>query len=157
MTSNYADRPKIQDDADVVRHVDRRSYDSSTNEYDPSAFYRTKKDQDGLSFMQRLVLANEDHADRKEIQRVFALRYKPHKKDVFAELNVHDALETLRDFGQELFFCADPIPASDEIEANDAHVLMIGLPFEGDKIGSLRFEVAGDRLGKVVKGNFPAI
>ena len=152
---------RLANDRNVVRYVggSHAVLNSVSGEYeiDASAFDRTAKDHDGLSFIQRLVLSTDPQRDEDEIRRVVGAWRSLGKTARFAELNVGHAVEALRVFDQDFYFCEDPLPEFDGKPANSAHVLLIGLPFKGEAIGSLRSEWAGELLSGVVLTTFSAI
>jgi hypothetical protein len=150
---------RLGDQTNVVRYVGGsyapESPDGSGIVILPGAFDR--KDEDGLSFIQRLILAKAEKQDKDRICLVFASRRTPGKTAVFAEMNVGDALQALSVFDNDFFFIEDPLPAEGEMLANPAHALLVGLPFPGVAIGSIQSEFAGQLLASVVLNTFPAI
>ena len=155
--SSTADELRRADAAKVVRYVGGSNYDHTTGEVNGSAFDRTPKDADGLSVTQRLVLSTESDKDKSEIRQVFASRMTMGKTAIFTELNVGRALAVLKQFDEDFHFLASPLISSGEKMANPAHALLIGLPFVGEAVGSLKSELAGDLLRSVVHDKFPAV
>ncbi len=152
---------RLADDKNVVRYVGGSHVTLSplTGEFevDASAFDRTAKDHDGLSFTERLVLSIDPHRDEDEIRRVLAARRSLGKTARFVEVNVEQAVKALSVFDNDFYFCEDPLPATTGIPANPAHVLLKGLPFAGEAIGSLSSEWAGELLSGIVTRTFPAV
>lgn len=152
---------RLADDKNVARYVGGSHVTlnplSGEFEVDASAFDRTKKDHDGLSFVERLVLSTDQQRDEIEIRRVLAARRSIGKTARFAELNVGQAVEALSVFDNDFYFCEDPLSAKDGIPANPAHALLKGLPFVGEAVGSLRSEWAGELLSGIVTSTFPAV
>jgi hypothetical protein len=161
MTEYGGAAPKLSDDKNVVRYVggSHCSFDEAAKEIAvyPSAFDRNIKDSDGLSFIERLILSKNPKKDESEIRRVLASRRALGKTAHFAELNVGQALEVLSVFDTDFFFYEDPLSAEGEMLANPAHVLLNGLPFKGEPIGSLTSEWAGELLCGAVSRLFPAV
>jgi hypothetical protein len=154
-------KAKLNGDKNVVRYVGGSfvyvEADSDMFEVGAGAFERTTKDEDGLSFIERLILAKSSKADEDEIRRVLASRRSFGKTAQFAELNVEKALHALSYFDSEFYFCEDPLPTEGEKLANPAHALLIGLPFKGEPAGSMTSEFAGELLSGTVERLFPAI
>ncbi len=75
---------------------------------------------------------------------------------VFVQLNVGAALTALKEFEEDIFVCHDARSAEGTRVANPAHALIIGLPFKGEAVGSLKSELAGDRLRATVHDRFAA-
>lgn len=140
----------------VVRYVGGAHVDGATGQINGSAFDRTAKDVDGLSFTRRGILAAEPMADRDAIRQVMASRLRLGNTAVFAELQVGTALDALKPFESEIFFIEDPLPPRATAMANPAHALMIGYPFAGEQVGSLRSEHAGDLLRLCITDRFAA-
>ncbi|MEQ1551197.1 hypothetical protein [Sphingorhabdus sp.] len=147
---------KLPRKQNVVRYVGGLHYDREKDQVAGSAFDRTTKDNDGLSFTQRRILDADSEADKDSIRKVFASRMSLGRTACFAELNVGKALDALDEFEQDFSFVENPIPAEGDKLANPAHVLLIGLPFKGEVVGTLRSELAGDRLCRAIIGKFPA-
>ena len=158
--SEARENERLTNDKNVVRYVGGSHVVinpvSGEFEIDASAFDRTTKDHDGLSFIERLVLSTDPQRDEVEIRRVLSARRSFGKSARFAELNVGQAIEALRVFDSDFYFCEDPLPASNGIPANPAHALLKGLPFVGEAVGSLRSEWAGELLSGTVTRTFPA-
>ena len=140
----------------VARYVGGMHFDPTTGQVNGSAFERTRKDHDGVSVTRRGIFSNDEAEDRAAIRKVTSSRLKLGKMAVFAELNVGNALESLAEFEQEVYFAADPLEAKGEALANPAHALLIGFPFLGEQVGSLTSELAGDRLRQCIHDRFPA-
>ena len=151
------DPPKLAAKANVVRYVGGSQYDHATGVLNGEAFVRPQKDLDGMSFTQRLIFSTKSEDDKVEIRRVFASRMNVGKTAIFDELNVGRALAALTQFDDDFHFLADPLPAEGSKLANPAHALLIGLPFAGEAVGSLKSELAGDLLQKTVHDKFPAV
>ncbi|MEK6637380.1 MAG: hypothetical protein AABY88_04775 [Pseudomonadota bacterium] len=154
-------KKKLGADRNVVRYVGGASISlgPSAGEFEigAGAFERSTKDEDGLSFIERFVLAKQSKADEDEIRRILASRRSFGKTAQFAELNVGRALEALSYFDNDFYFCEDPLPEDGERLANPAHVLLIGLPFKGELAGSMTSELAGELLSGAVERLFPAM
>jgi hypothetical protein len=161
MTEATGESQRLRDDKNVVRYVGGSHVapipDSDEFEIDGSAFDRTAKDVDGLSFIERLVLSTNQKLDEDEIRSVLGARRLFGKTARFAELNVGQALEALYVFDQDFYFCEDPLPENGDIPAIPAHALLKGLPFKEEAIGSLTSEWAGELLSGAVLRTFPAI
>jgi hypothetical protein len=152
-----AGEPRLPGTDVVARYVGGAHVDSETGEINGSAFERNPKDVDGVSFTRRHIFDQDCNRDRDEIRRVVGSHMKFGKTAVFAELTVGNALEVLQEFEQDIFFVADPIAAAEERLANPAHALLVGFPFKDEQVGSLKSEIAGDRLRLCVTDRFPAI
>lgn len=122
-----------------------------------SAFDRSPKDIDGLSFTQCGMLAKQQAKDQSEIRRIIGSRIALGKTARFAELNVGEAIVALSNFERAFWFQPDPVPQDGERLENPAHTLLIGLPFKGESVGSLNSELAGDLLRRCIRRTFPAI
>lgn len=140
----------------VVRYVGGSHFDPGTGGINGSAFERTPKDVGGVSFARRGVHSTVEADDRDAIRRVAGSRLKLGRNAVFAELQVGAALDVLREFAEDVFFRQDPLAAEGDKLADPAHALLIGFPFKGEQVGSLKSEVAGDRLRRCVSARFPA-
>lgn len=140
----------------VVRYVGGLNFDPGTGRIDGSAFDRRPKDDDGLSFTRRYVLSEDDSADQAHIRTVFASRIKVGATAKFAQIRVGEAIGNLRYFDERFDFIEDPLDLDGTALANPAHALMIGLPFAGESVGSLRSELAGDLLARCVNFVFDA-
>ena len=138
---------QLSAEKNVVRYVGGSQFDSNTG----------KVDADGLSFTEVGVLARNRQADEAQIRTVCGSRIKLGATACFAELNVGAALKALEEFEEEFSFVVDPLPAYGTALENPAHALLLGLPFKGEAIGSLRSELAGDLLAKKVLRTFPAV
>jgi hypothetical protein len=147
---------KLPASRNVVRYVGGKHIGDSTGALNGSAFDRTPKDRDGLSFTQRLILFKSAKKDEAEIRRIVGSRLHMGKMAVFAELNVGAALGALKAFEADFYFREDALAAEGNMLANPAHALLIGLPFVGETVGSLRSEHAGDILRQTVRDTFPA-
>lgn len=157
MTAGPDAARRLDRDGLVVRYVGGFHVDPRTGQINGSAFERTAKDVDGLSFNRRGVFAPDVEGDRAAIRRVMASRLKLGATATFAEINVGSALDALTEFEQDVFFVEHPLPAEDGKVANPAHALMIGFPFAGEQVGSLKSEVAGDRLRLCICDQFSAV
>jgi hypothetical protein len=151
------ERPRVSREENVARHVGGAHFDDTTGQVNGGAFDRSPKDTDGLSVMRRGVLAIDPPDDEIAIRRVMSSVRKLGATSQFVELNVGRMLDALEEFEQEVFVCEDPIPAEGDALANPAHALVVGLPFAGEAIGSLRSELVGDRLRSLVCHTFPAV
>lgn len=141
----------------VARYVGGSHFDPSTKQMNGSAFERNPKDKDGVSFTRRGLLNSDDTQDKDYIRKITASRLKVGKTAVFADLQVDSALLALEEYSQDIYFCNDPLDEDGSELANPAHALLIGFPFKGEQIGSLKSEVAGDKLRDCVIDIFPAI
>ena len=161
MSSVAGEEEKLSADNNVVRYVGGGSISLGPNEGEfeigAGAFERSTKDEDGLSFIERFVLAKQSNSDEDEIRRVLGSRRSFGKTAQFAELNVGKALEALSYFDNDFYFCEDPLPEDGEMLANPAHALLIGLPFKGEPAGSMTSELAGELLSGTVERIFPAM
>jgi hypothetical protein len=161
MSSVGGKKEKLGTDRNVVRYVGGSfvSLGSGENEFEVSAgaFERSTDHEDGLSFIERFILAKQSTADEEEIRRVLGSRRSFGKTAQFAELNVGKALEALSYFDNDFYFCEDPLPEDGEMLANPAHALLIGLPFKGEPAGSMTSELAGELLSGTVERIFPAM
>lgn len=146
----------LESQEQVVRYVGGLNFDQSTGRVDGTAFDRRPKDHDGLSFTRRHVFSSEEEADRNQIRLVFASTIKVGATAKFAQLEVGKALDSLRYFDDIFDFIDDPLDAEGDALANPAHALMVGLPFAGEAVGSLRSELAGDLIAKCVNLVFDA-
>jgi hypothetical protein len=161
MSSAGGKKEKLSADKNVVRYVGGGSISLGPSEGEfeigAGAFERSTKDEDGLSFIERLILAKQSKADEDEICRVLASRRSFGKTAQFAELNAGKALEALSYFDSDFYFCEDPLSEDGEKLANPAHTLLIGLPFKGEPAGSMTSELAGELLSGTVERLFPAM
>jgi hypothetical protein len=160
MSSVEGKKNKLGVDRDVVRYVGGSfiSLGPSEGEFEigAGAFERSAKDEDGLSFVERFVLAKQSNADEDEIRHVLGSRRSFGKTAQFAELNVGKALDALSYLDNDFYFCEDPLPKDGASLANPAHALLIGLPFKGEPAGSMTSELAGELLSGTVERIFPA-
>jgi hypothetical protein len=147
----------VANNEDIVRYVGGRHVDHSTGIVNGSAFDRDQKDDDGLSFTRKAYFSSEENEDDIQIRKVVGSGLKLGKTAVFAQLNVRRALDALAEFEEEIRVVKNPLPANGETLPNPAHALMLGLPFKGEAIGSLKSEVAGDRLRQTIMRTFPAV
>lgn len=152
-----ANQARIADIEDITRYVGASHFDPDTGQINASAFDRTSKDDDGLSVNRTRLFDSDVEKDRTELRRVMASRRTLGKTAVFAQLNVGEAIESLAEFDEDIFVAADPLAATESALANPAHALVHGLPFKGEAVGSLKSELAGDRLRAVINDCFPAI
>ena len=136
-------------------HV-RAHVDPDTGQVSAGAFDRAPKDDDGLSVNRVGVFSGDLAADRSQLRAVMASRMKLGANAAFVQLNAGEAIATLSEFEGPIFICHDPLPASDTALENPAHALIIGLPFKGEAVGSLKSEEAGDRLRALIRDRFPA-
>ena len=157
MNERYGDRPTVGGEETLVRYVGGSHVDSSTGIINGSAFERTAKDTDGVSLTRRGILAAAKDHDREAIKKVVGSRLSLGKTAVFAEIRAGAVLDCLAEFEQGIFICEDPLPEVGLELANPAHALIIGFPFQGESIGSLKSEEAGDRLRHQIQDRFPAI
>jgi hypothetical protein len=161
MTKGAGKQRTLAKSKNVVRYVggSQIDVDSDTGglQANPSAFDRKLKDVDGLSFIQCFVLAKNRVNDIAEIRKVFASRCTVGKTAQFVELNVGQAIVALGAIDSSFYFCEDPQSADGNMLANPAHALLIGLPFKGESIGSMRSEYAGELLVAKVISIFPAM
>jgi hypothetical protein len=79
------------------------------------------------------------------------------KTSVFAEVNVGTALSVLHEFDDAVEIVSKPLPREGKLAADPSHALILGLPFKGETIGSLRSELAGDLLARHVLCMYPAV
>lgn len=146
----------LNPEEEVVRYIGGSKFDSVTGQVGGSAFERPLKDKDGLSFTRRYVFSTDDEQDKKSIRKVFSSRMKVGSTAQFAQLQVGEALASLREFDELFDFVEDPLTAEGDYLANPAHVLLEGLPFKGEVVGSLKSELAGDLLARCVTQVFSA-
>lgn len=151
------DVERLGGDEVVARYVGGSHFDPATNQINGSAFERTAKDHDGVSLNRRGLLDADPEKDRQEIRMITASRLKLGKTAVFAELQISCAIEALDEYSQDIYFCANPLDSNEKELANPAHALLIGFPFKGEQIGSLKSEVAGDKLRNCICDKFPAV
>lgn len=143
-------------DEEVVRYVGGVHIDPENGDIDGSAFHRPPKDKDGLSFTRRYLLSISEQEDIAAIREIFASRMKLGKTAQFAQLQVGAALEVLNQFDEFFDFVEDPLSQENECLSNPAHALLLGLPFKGEAIGSLRSDLAGDLIASCINRAFPA-
>ncbi|WP_174279909.1 hypothetical protein [Sphingomonas bacterium] len=148
--------PRLPPDTIVARYVGGLHLDPGTGQINGSAFERTAKDIDGVSFTRRGILAIGTQQDRAAIRQVMASRLRLGATAVFAELQAGTALDALSEFEQAVSFVEDALAADGDRLANPAHALLLGFPFRGEQVGSLKSEVAGDRLRSCIIDRFPA-
>ncbi|MEO5598048.1 MAG: hypothetical protein ABIQ66_05455 [Novosphingobium sp.] len=142
----------------VVRYVGGAHIDTNTGKVNGSAFDRTLKDIDGLSFTQSGIFAGKQTKDDAQIRLVVGSRLKLGTTACFAQINVGEAQCGLtQEFDSEFFFQEDKLDAEGKWLANPAHALLMGLPFMGESVGSLRSELAGDFLRRKIIRTFPAV
>lgn len=141
---------------DVTRLVGGSKICPKTGKIDFSAFDRTAKDTTGLSFNRTGVFSPDQDADDAEISRIMRSRLSVGKTAVHAVTNVGTALKALASFGTLFDFVENPLDAEVDKPANPAHVLMKGLPFVGEAIGSLNSDVAGALLCRTISRTFLA-
>jgi hypothetical protein len=147
----------VSEDENIVRYVGGRHYDPNTGVINGGAFDRNSKDTDGLSVIRRYVFSTDDMVDQNHIRRVVGSRLKFGKTAVFAELNVGEMLRALDEFNQNISVVEDALEVDGDYLANPAHALIVGLPFAGEAIGSLKSEIAGDKIRTTIQSSFPAI
>lgn len=156
MIDSAAGSARLAREKNVARYVGGSHVDTNTGQVNGSAFDRGPKDIDGLSFTQLGVLAVDPVNDAIQIRRVVGSRLALGKSACFAELNVGTSLAALSDFDVAFAFVENPLPAEGSALANPAHALLLGLPFKGEDIASLRSELAGDLLALKIIRTFPA-
>ena len=158
MITGIATTPKrLSREKNVARYVGKSHFDPNTGGVGASAFDRMPKDTDGLSVTQCGIFAKTSNKDDAQIRRVVGSRMKLGATACFAQLNVGAALDALTTFENEFYFQEDPLFAENERLANPAHALLIGLPFKDEAIGTLKAELAGDLLKRIIQRTFPAI
>ncbi len=157
MPDTATDVVPLERDEIVARYVGGAHIDAGTGQINGSAFDRTSKDVDGLSFTRRGMFAADSEADRAVIRQVVGSRLRLRRTAVFAEVEVGSALEALHAFESAIDFIEDPLDAEEDALANPAHALLIGYPFRGESIGSLKSEVAGDQLRLRIYDRFAAV
>lgn len=145
----------VSDQDDFVRHVGGSHIDGDV--INGSAFERTPKDVDGVSVSMRGIFSGDQDADIASIRTVVGARRKLGKTSVFAEVNVGNALAVLHEFEESITIVANPLPAEGDLPEDPAHALIVGLPFKGEAIGSLRSELAGDLLARRILRIYPAV
>ncbi|MBV8686165.1 MAG: hypothetical protein JOZ90_16450 [Alphaproteobacteria bacterium] len=141
----------------MTRYVGGSHFDPDTGEVNGSAFERTPKDTDGVSVTRCRFFSAEVEKDHAEIRRIVGSRLKLGKTAVFVELNTGAILDALASFEEDVAVVEDPLPRDGEALPNPAHALIIGFPFKGEAVGSLRSEEAGDALRKIIRRKFPAV
>jgi hypothetical protein len=147
----------VAQEEDLTRYCGGAHFDADTGEVNGSAFDRNPKDIDGVSVTRCRFFSDVIEDDQNEIRRVVGSRLKFGKTAIFVELNTGDLLDALAEFEQEISVIQDPLPAQAGALPNPAHALIIGFPFRGEAIGSLKSELAGDRLRRIILRRFPAI
>ena len=145
---------KLADTENAARYVGGSKFDAKTARLLVTAFDRERKDADGLSFNRTGILSSVQADDDNQIRAIIASRIIVGKNAVFAEMNVGDVSRQLEHFGGEFQFEADPLEPEGTKMANPVHALLIGLPFVGETIDSLKSEVANDLLTQVVRRIF---
>lgn len=147
----------LSDDEVIVRYVGGAHIDPKTKKINGSAFERSAKDTDGVSFNRRRIFCYGEICDRKKIINIMKTRMKLGKTSCFAEVLVKDALEKLSTVeGISIIFLEDPLDGDNTKPCNPAHAIMEGFPFVGETIGSLSSELAGDLLRKCIIQEYPA-
>ena len=141
---------KLADTENAARYVGGSKFDTETARLLVAAFDRERKDEDGLSFNRTGILSSVQADDDNQIRAIMASRIIVGKNAVFAEMNVGDVCRQLAHFGGEFRFEAEPLEAEGTKLANPVHALLIGLPFVGETIDSLKSEVASDLLTQAV-------
>jgi hypothetical protein len=141
----------------VVRYAGASHYDDTTGEVNGSAFDRTLKDDDGLSVTRRGVFSKIQNTDENRIREVMNSRLTLGKKAIFVEVNVKQILSVLAEYEQNIFVEENPEQAEGTRLANPAHALVIGLPFVGEAVGSLKSEIASDKIRQIICHTFPAV
>jgi hypothetical protein len=150
------DRTAVARAEDIARYVGGAHFDPATNVINGSAFERSPKDNDGVSVTRCRYFSSDIDSDQSEIRRVVGSRLKLGKTAIFVEVNTGALLDALAEFEQDVTVVEDPLEAEEGLLANPAHALILGLPFKGEAVGSLKSEVAGDRLRELVLRRFPA-
>lgn len=145
----------IHFDRNFVRHVGGSHIDGDV--INGSAFERSPKDLDGVSISIRGIFSADSDKDIASIRSVVGARRKLGKTSVFAELNVGSALSVLHEFEKSVAIEAAPLAATKGFPEDPAHALIVGLPFAGEMIGSLRSELAGDLLARRILRTYPAV
>lgn len=145
------DRKSVEPRENILRYVSATAYDASTNMVNASAFERKPKDLDGLSVLRKGIFSKNSDADLRELCTVFSKWWTIRKSGRFAELNVGELLAALKIFERDVSVVADPLSEEGDKPANPAHALVLGLPFEGEAVGSLTSELAGDLIRKLVR------
>lgn len=156
MNSTLTNRSAVSREIDLARYVGGSHFDETTNQINGSAFDRMPKDHDGLSVNRCGVFDSNVDLDRQAMRVVTASRMKVGKTAVFIQFNTGAALDALAEFNQEILICEDPLPADGAALANPAHALVVGLPFKGESLGSLKSELAGARLRATIFDRFSA-
>jgi hypothetical protein len=157
MSEPVAKAAPLKPDELVARYVGGIHIDGGTDQINGSAFDRTHKDVDGLSFTRRGVFAVDVQPDREAIRQAVGSRLRLGKTAVFVELQVGGALEALKGYDSEFEFIEDPLEAEGDALANAAHALLVGYPFKDEAVGSLKSEVAGDQLRLRILDRFRAV
>lgn len=146
----------LSNDEIVVRYVGGAHLDPKTNEINGSAFERSQKDTDGVSFNRRNIFCYCEKCDREKIISIMKTRMNLGKKSRFAEIIVGDVLKKLsEEDGISICFYEDFLHEEPGIPSNPAHAILKGLPFTGEKIGSLSSELAGDLLRECIVYDYP--
>jgi hypothetical protein len=147
----------VDSSEDVVRLI--RHIDFKNGIVGASAFDRPEKDHDGLSVCRRGVFAPDDSADLQRIRQVLGAwrTIKPSQR--LAQISVEDVLAAGEEAKRALTVVEDPVAAEPPKPANEAHALILGLPFAGSEEGTLDAVTAGDLLARKVAARnvFPAV
>jgi len=138
-----------------VRYVGGLNFDPATGQINGAAFDRSPKDVDGLSVTRTGMLGRVGLLDEEAIRRAVGSRLTIGATSVFAQFNVGALVTALEEFEQPIDVVEDPLPAEGALLANPAHALILGLPFTGETAGSLKSEVAGDKIRQIVHHTFP--
>lgn len=146
---------KIGSSQNYVRHVGGSHIDNGV--INGSAFERTAKDVDGVSISLRGVFSTSTKSDVSRIREVVGARRNLGRSSVFAELNAGTTLSVLQSFEEQVSIVSAPLECEGELPADPAHALIVGLPFKGETVGSLRSEVAGDLLARRIICTYPAV
>ena len=150
-------QPPVPPHDDLARYVGGAHFDPGTGEINGSAFERTAKDTDGVSVTRCRLFAADVSKDEAAIRRVVGSRLNLGKTAVFAEVNTGKVLDVLAVFEQDISVVQDPLLAEKGALPNPAHALIVGFPFKGEAVGSLKSEVAGDKLKQIIIRKFPAV
>jgi hypothetical protein len=145
----------IDNDQNFLRHVGGSHIHGDV--INGSAFERAPKDVDGVSIAIRGVFSDDTQTDVAKIREVVGARRKLGRTSVFAELNVGAALSVLHEFEEAITIVLEPLSADDDGPEDPSHALILGLPFQGEAIGSLKSELAGDLLARRIICTYPAI
>ena len=140
----------ILDSDNVVRYVKKRHFQGQKVNAD---VFRRRVNEDGLSV--NLLDRDDSQSKEQQVSKVRKLIHLQHKRgDMFAELNVGDIKEFLRDELPNISFVHKPSPASSRYPKPDStHSEILGLPPAEDKDRSLTI---ADMIAKRVKTLHPA-